>query len=480
MTIDFSHDYSREHWLSFLQKNLLPEDFESRDETVSFDFSPKFLETNARYLGFSSTLNLKVYEMRHESEKDPRISISRDAFRFLDYHKVKNALIFFISGNSRNYRLSLITREISLQESKISTAFSNPKRYSYFLGPDIKKHTVEEYLFKKGRIRDEADLKSRFSIEIVNKEFYKKIAEQFSQLVGGKRNSGNTLREYSAQLQLPDTADSKTCREFAVRLIGRIVFCWFLKKKKSAGNVPLITEAILSSKAVDEYPDYYHRVLEPLFFEVMNTKPENRREFVQDNPLFGTVPFLNGGLFDYNIHDDFYAPYGDDNDQRYAFNLKIPDDWFSEFFSILELYNFTIDENTPVDIDISVDPEMLGRIFENLLAEINPETEETARKNTGSYYTPRPIVEYMVDESLINYLLIKICVTCRADKDPSIKEFEDKIRELLDYTVEENRLDTLQVKAVSDALDDLTIIDPACGSGAFPMGILQKMLYPKR
>lgn len=189
-----------------------------------------------------------------------------------------------------------------------------------------------------------------------------------------------------------------------------------------------------------------------------------------------------------------------------AYDLKIPDDWFVKFFSILELYNFTIDENTSIDIELSVDPEMLGRIFENLLAEINPETQQTARKATGSYYTPRPIVEYMVDESLIQYLLTKLESFGTVENLPNgskensghseglnddetsdhceglvpqpfaRSELEQKIRNLLDYTIEENELTKEESLAVIDALDTIKILDPACGSGAFPMGILQKML----
>ena len=144
--------------------------------------------------------------------------------------------------------------------------------------------------------------------------------------------------------------------------------------------------------------------------------------------------------------------------------MKVPDIWLKELFDIFEIYNFTIDENTPVDVELSIEPEMLGRIFENLLAEINPETGNTARKSTGSYYTPRPIVEYMVDESLKQYLLNKT----------NLKESE--ISSLLAYEEEEVGLNESEKDTVLDALDVIKIIDPACGSGAFPMGILQKML----
>jgi hypothetical protein len=142
----------------------------------------------------------------------------------------------------------------------------------------------------------------------------------------------------------------------------------------------------------------------------------------------------------------------------------VPDNWLKELFDIFEIYNFTIDENTPVDVELSIEPEMLGRIFENLLAEINPETGNTARKSTGSYYTPRSIVEYMVDESLKQYLLTKTNLN------------KHEISSLLTYGEEETGLSESEKDVVIDALDVIKIIDPACGSGAFPMGVLQKML----
>ena len=147
---------------------------------------------------------------------------------------------------------------------------------------------------------------------------------------------------------------------------------------------------------------------------------------------------------------------------KYINTLKVPDTWLIDLFEIFETYNFTIDENTSVDIELSIEPEMLGRIFENLLAEINPETGETARKSTGSYYTPRPIVDFMVNESLKQYLLTKTSIN------------ENNISSLLAYEEEVTELSEEEQGVIINALDNIKIIDPACGSGAFPMGILQK------
>ena len=137
---------------------------------------------------------------------------------------------------------------------------------------------------------------------------------------------------------------------------------------------------------------------------------------------------------------------------------------FVDFFTVLEKYNFTIDENSSINIDVSVDPEMLGRVFENLLAEVVPETGETARKATGSYYTPRAIVDYMVEQSLKQYLLTKTALG------------EEKITALLTYGEEIPGFTAADRLVVVQALTEIKIIDPACGSGAFPIGVLHRML----
>ncbi|MCP4147154.1 MAG: class I SAM-dependent DNA methyltransferase, partial [bacterium] len=162
--------------------------------------------------------------------------------------------------------------------------------------------------------------------------------------------------------------------------------------------------------------------------------------------------------------DDIYELNESSGTSMFENTLQVPNMWWDKLFELLERYNFTIDENTSMDVELSVDPEMLGRIFENLLAEINPVTGETARKSTGSYYTPRPIVEYMVDESLKQYLLTKTNI------------HEDKLQQLLSYSEEVAELSGKETGELIDALDAVKIIDPACGSGAFPMGILQKMV----
>lgn len=463
MDFDFRKPYKRNIYLDFFKNQFLPEDFMDCDEKIVLSYKSDFVQDVVK-IGEVRSLDLNIYEIKHTSENDPRISLSKFSFRLLAQYGQKSALIFFISKNSQNFRLSLVTIDLKWEEGKrVKKEYSNPRRYSFFLGPDAKTHTPYEYLIRKGRVKDFDDLKERFSIEVVNKEFYTKIALCFSELAGGKRNIGRQMKDFGEGcLKLPSTSDDTLRKEFSVRLIGRLVFCWFLKKKHSEKGLALLPEEILSKTAIKRNNEYYHNVLELLFFEVLNTKQEKRNKKYKEVPPWSQVPFLNGGLFTPDLHD--YYEIGSLGISKNVNTLKIPDKWLEGVFDIFETYNFTIDENTSVDVELAIDPEMLGRIFENLLAEINPETGESARKSTGSYYTPRSIVEYMVDESLKQYLLTRTGLT------------EDKVKSLLSYEQDDPGLNETEKNRIIDALDTIKIIDPACGSGAFPMGILQKML----
>lgn len=465
--MDFNKEFNKATVLDFLKNQFLPDDFKVSPEQVKF--TPDRIK-EIEYIGESKNLDLKLFVVRHDSENDPRVTLSRETFRVMSSLGARRALIVFHSSASPNWRLSLATIELSLKGAKTKREYSNPRRYSFFLGPEAKNHTPEQFLSKK--VTDFEDLLGRFSIEVVNKDFYNEIATKFTALVGGKRKVKTKVVDFDKPaLRLPGLDMSKpashiTAQEFAVRLIGRIVFCWFLKKKKSPGGEPLLPESVLSSAAVaacDRAGDsYYHTVLENFFFQVLNTEMVERGKEFKKTP-YDKIPFLNGGLFE--PHDgDFYDFDVLTGCSRLSSTLKIPNDWFKSFIETLETYNFTIDENTSVDVELAVDPEMLGRIFENLLAEINPETGETARKATGSYYTPRPIVEYMVDESLKEYLKTKTAIA------------ENKLAALLSYAESDTDLSEPEKEKVISALDEVKIIDPACGSGAFPMGMLQKIV----
>ncbi|TKZ35322.1 Eco57I restriction-modification methylase domain-containing protein, partial [Brachyspira catarrhinii] len=233
-------------------------------------------------------------------------------------------------------------------------------------------------------------------------------------------------------------------KEFSLRFLGRALFCWFLREKD------LIPKEIFDSETFAQVgKNYYKEVLEELFFNVLNARMEERKITSKIIKKYEKqIPFLNGGLFSKQKDDEKVE--------------TIDSEIIKELFEFFSLYNFTVDESAPFDIEISIEPEMLGRIFENLLAEINPETSINARKETGSFYTPREIVDYMVCESIKLYLKKKVKIP--SEKIENIFNIGDETK----WTKEES-LEILK------AIHEMKILDIACGSGAFPMGVLSRV-----
>lgn len=372
--------------------------------------------------------------------------------------EVKDAAFFIFYDDKGNFRFSFV-RANYLGNRRDFTDF---KRYTYFVSPTLTNNTFKRQI-ESCNFTTLDEIIEAFSVEPLNKQFYQEIAKAFYTLIGGTVKINNRNIEYSNVMQLPSTpiaTNRKIYQEFAVRLIGRTIFCWFLKNKKSENEIPLVPESWLSSKAVEiiieEQNDYYHSVLEKLFFLVLNRKVSERSDYLLPDE-HDLIPFLNGGLFDPHINDFFIA-----DQPNYA--LEIPNKWFLELFEVLEQFNFTIDENSIFDAEVSIDPEMLGTIFENLLAEIDPDTEKSARNATGSFYTPREIVDYMVEQSLIQYLKTNTGIT---DNDSLTQLFKEG---------GENKFDNEDTETILKAISKVKILDPACGSGAFPMGAVSKII----
>ena len=443
----------------FLVDEILLSDYSEDIHEVAFDNS---LFSSVTMLGESKKCEVSVFEvLLNQGYQNRRVGITQAMFRILRGLHINNAIVTFVNADMNNYRISLLTSKYEFDGDKIVKVLSNPRRYSYSLGFGTKTKTAYKFLIEKGSVSSLDELVGRFSVEVVNKQFYTEIATAFTELVGGERNG----RKYEKLLDIYSVVDHNKYAEFGVRLIGRIMFCWFLREKQSENGVPLIPNDMLALDTVTAKTNYYHDVLEPLFFELLNTN-QNRRKAEFQNDYFGKVPYLNGGLFNPQI-DDHYKYDSLNHIGTYGI-VQIPNYWFERFYTVLSEYNFTVDENTAYDIELSIDPEMLGRIFENLLAEINPETGENAKKSTGSFYTPRDIVDYMVDSSLCEYLKTK------TDID------EIKLKALISYSKEDDELaifDKPEKKKLIDALYTVTALDPACGSGAFPIGMLQKIVY---
>ena len=358
----------------------------------------------------------------------------------------------------------------------------------------------------------------------LNKKFYRELADWYFWTLDHV--------EFPADVEKDQATRNATN---VIRLLTRLIFCWFLKEK---GLIPdeLFSERKLSTvlkslKADDS--TFYLAILQNLFFATlnqrMNTDGLKNRRFTNDGSfyerkdeygvknlyryqklfavveeealkLFSDIPFLNGGLFDCldKENNSGKVIYVDGFTRNAKKQPKIPNFLFFSEYRILDLseaygdkrrkkekvrglinlldsYKFTVTENTPIEEEIALDPELLGKVFENLLASYNPETGITARKQTGSFYTPRTIVNYMVDESLIAYLEGQL--KAKVPKHVEKKDLQDNLHEVLAYTDEVHPFNEEEVYALIDAIDSCKILDPACGSGAFPMGILHKLVF---
>lgn len=439
------NDYSSRKLILFLRSKC--DSFAESPESLTHYCDDKFSEIQKLgEIRFSTASRLVVVSSLVSgdlNERSGKRAQYEKAKKILKEVALYDAGFFVFYDSSGSFRFSLIYAQF--QGTK--RVFSNFRRFTYFVSKDQTNRTFRTRI-GACTFSSLETVKDAFSVEKVNKEFYTEIAKYYYRLTG--------KNEYKKELVLPSVGEGgdRKFEEYAVRLIGRIIFCWFLKHKKSMAGVPLILPETLSVQAVKNQSDYYHSILELLFFEVMNKPAKKRKHAVI--PHSDIIPFLNGGLFEPHINDYY------ENKPNYA--LKIPDSWFVDFLSVLEQYNFTIDENSTVDADVSVDPEMLGRIFENLLAEVVPETGESARKATGSYYTPRAIVDYMVEQSLRQHLLEKTKISVA------------KIDMLLSYELTDIVFSAEETNTIIQALKEIKVIDPACGSGAFPMGILHRML----
>lgn len=506
--MDFKQPYNPNEFTNFLSI-LLPDDFEKTEENIELDdlsFTPDRIK-NVKLIGNVSSLeNLRIYEIYHKSKNDPRVTLSRETFRLMSNYGVKKALAVFISRNSPNYRFSLATIDLKLEGSRVTREYSNPRRYSFYIGPDTKVHTPTEFLIKKGKIKNLSDLHNRFSVEVVTKAFFTQLSNWYFWALKHVIFPRDAMKEENGKNMA------------VIRLITRLIFIWFMKQK---GLIPdyLFSEREIKDILKGISPDestYYKAILQNLFFASLNT-PQNERRFRSEkrfykgfNPDFGDnsiyryqsyfrepeniidyfkeIPFLNGGLFeclDRKEENKYIDGFTDIKKNQpivpnFLFfskekEIDLNKDYGTKekrfkvrgLLDLLQLYNFTIDESTPIDVEIALDPELLGRVFENLLASYNPETATTARKATGSYYTPRAIVDYMVAQSLKEYF--KTHLTHVADID-------SKIDDILSYDSEENPFSDEETNTLINAVNKLKIIDPAVGSGAFPMGVLHKLV----
>lgn len=403
-------------------------------------------DTNEMVEGFqlgllTTTDRYEIGLFAFEIKQGHNLQLNRVGLRSLvkSYTRLQVDAAIVVFYDSTHWRLSFIC---DIKEQKTA-----PKRYTYVFGnPDESYHTASAMLAKlsgEQKLTFE-QIKAAFSVEALSKDFFKGYKQQyanFCKYIGGEQ---------------------KWQRDYVKKMMGRLVFLQFLQKKGWMGCSIRSCGSALSQadwtggdlqytqNLVAHYKDnekLLSDVLEPLFFDTLNKK----REGDIADPILGNnikIPYLNGGLFDKDKLDEN--------------KIDFPYTYFSDLMDFFSQYNFTIDENDPYDSEVGIDPEMLGHIFENLLED---------NKDKGAFYTPKEIVQYMCRQSLIEYLQSKL------GKHTEIEDFINTHQ--TGDRLDKNRFIASNAKAIEELLDKVKVCDPAIGSGAFPMGILNEIFHAK-
>ena len=416
-------------------------------------------ERKGYYLGSTMTkdgykMGFFYYDMEDGSVLRRKVGLRNLVHPYLGWN-LDAALAVFNDGT--NWRLSLIC------DLKGDAEATNAKRFTYVFG-DAKafyKTPVARFMDLQKKADEYLEIKNAFSVEALSDDFFDEYRKQYAEFVKfltGKEfvKKGNKwveqeVGEPDGQFFTSFGKDEKLVRDYIKKMMGRIVFLYFLQSKGwLANNLHYMHDLFYGAEdAVKD--DFLDKVLEPMFFGLLNTKPEDRATAPLVNgvgvkfiPHAEEIPYLNGGLFQQEQIDEV--------------DSRFPAGMFQSLFDFFDSYNFTIDENDPNDAEVGVDPEMLGKIFENLLED---------NKDKGAFYTPKEIVRYMCQESLIAYLQTGI-------EDDSQK---DHIANFVKtYDVEElGGASSELAVAIDQKLIDVKICDPAIGSGAFPMGLLREL-----
>ena len=433
------------------------------------------------------------------------------------------ALVAFVSPDDRDWRFSLVRMDYNLVESptgriKVEKELTPARRYSFLVGESESSHTAQVQLFPILE-NDErkpllADFEKAFSIEVVTREFFTKYHDLFNDVKDALEDMLNQNPKAREDFETKNVAPVN----FAKKLLGQVVFLYFLQKKgwfgvgrdEDWGTGPKDFLRRLFEKQVVPYGNFFNDVLEPLFYNALaNERPDDFSDRFNCK-----IPFLNGGLFDpINNYDWIHTDILLDNGLFSNTEGTKEGDIGTGILDVFDRYNFTVKEDEPLEKDVAVDPEMLGKVFENLL-------EVKDRKSKGTYYTPREIVHYMCQESLINYLDTAINtgeVPLVATPPPQSKLFgkpdpeqgalkapgyraivprEDiealvRMGELAiehDTRVEAYGKETERysyklpegirwnARLIDDKLAGIRVCDPAIGSGAFPVGLMTEIV----
>lgn len=398
-----------------------------------------------------------------------RVTLRRGLSKLLGAGEVEATLAFFVGGGA-DYRATFAAAEWEWEDGRIVKKETPPRRFSFALGPSEPGKTAAARFRWLAERRDEArfkDVAEAFSVERLTKTFFDGYKERFKSLACAiaQPATAKSFGLAGTTDVLPALTDPsyKPVRDFTKRMMGRIVFLHFVQRKGWLGADP--------SKPAGVYEDgdlaYIRRIVDArgaenayrgplttLFFEALNTDRTGKGDAC---PLTGRkVPYLNSGLFD----PEPLNPRARKDPVSAHKALAVPDEPLLRFLDFLEEFNFTVDENSPDESEIGVDPEMLGHIFENLLED---------NKEKGAFYTPKSVVEYMCKESLLQYLCGKF------GEHPELERLA-RLHDVGDWNNPKNWVKR-NAAEIYEALEKIRICDPAAGSGAFPMGMLNEIFW---
>ncbi len=454
-----------------------PEQLPSSSDGDQNYFIGRMADADSRELGFFYTRVAEGSDVRRK-----RVGLRKLIAPYLKY-EVDAAIAVFDDGN--HWRLSYIC--------DMKEGVTAAKRFSYILGdPQGQYKTPLERLSTLGTQAASlrlSDIRNAFSVDALSKEFFDEYHRHYDAICDYMAKHVEEFSIINSQLLI--------LHDYVKKMLGRIVFLHFLQKKGWLnGNQYFLRDLYFMSPY---QADFLEQVLEPLFFGIFNTEPGNREHVFRDNGWNvnllhqwngentqnsefkiqnSPLPYLNGGLFERDKVDEL--------------NIKLPASLFEDLFTFLASYNFTVDENDPDDAEVGVDPEMLGKIFESLLED---------NKAKGAFYTPKEIVRYMCKESLIAYLSSRVselpcpagrnlvnlvdsadasnCERSKAnnnlqDSQDFASETSRSIRRFVEHHEMQPELEPYR-DTLDSALRNVKICDPAIGSGAFPMGLLNEL-----
>ncbi len=436
----FQNKFDREAWKAIVV-NIFGANKVRRENELFTD--PDDAEVGY-YMGSIDTtdsfrIGLFYYKINSGSVAHKKVGLRNLVKKFINQNWGEFDAAIVVFDDNKDWRLSFVC--------DIKEEATAPKRFTFVFGEkdNFYRTAIDRFDYLQTHGASFENIRKAFSVDALSDDFfdeYRELYADFVEYITGKRYVKESNKWVERVIDKPNYQyestfgkDDKLVRDYIKKMFGRIVFLYFLQRKGWLdGNRQYMHDLFYNSDKKDNFLD---GVLEPLFFEVLNTDKPYRTEAAKALPGSENIPYLNGGLFA-----------RDEIDER---TCIFKEEDFERLFDFLDSYNFTIDENDTDDAEIGIDPEMLGRIFENLLED---------NKDKGAFYTPKEIVNYMCRESLIAYL------------QNGLPERSHKLIRNFVENCDASQLNADQSKYLRKKLQDVKICDPAIGSGAFPMGLV--------